>query len=124
MAGILSGAELFIVRNDRDKRKLWDALRATPLPWRITVRSMQRRSRTSEQNRRYFVLCSYVSQHTGHTTLEVHDAFKLMFIGPNMEHPEDAPTTTLMAASTFSEFVERCTAFSITELEIPIPDDF
>lgn len=124
MAANLSGAELFIVRSEKDKRKLWDALKDTPLPWRITVRSMQKRPRTTEQNRRYFLLCSYVAQHTGHTILEVHEAFKLMFLGPNHEYPEDAPTTTLMPVSTFSDYVESCTAFAISDLNTPIPDDF
>ena len=124
MAVNLSGAELFLVRSEKDKRKLWDALKATPLPWRITVRSMVKKPRTTDQNRRYFLLCSYVAQHTGHTILEVHEAFKQMFLGPNHEYPEDSPTTTLMPIASFADYCECCTAFAIVDLNVPIPTDF
>lgn len=117
-------AELFIIRNDADKRKLYDAMRATPLPWRITLRSIPKRERTHDQLKRYFVLCEYVANYTGHTKMEVHYAFKQLFLPKNWEHPSDEPTTSYMPTYAFNEYVEQCLAYSIFELNVLVPDEF
>lgn len=125
--GNLAGANLFIIRSERDKRKLWDALKATSLPWRVTVRTTTKSTRSPDFNRFYWgVLLAKVAEFTGHTKDEVHHSFKERLLPLNPEIPDSEPTTSNLDSDAFGDYVEWCRALALTELGILIesPTDF
>lgn len=87
----------------------------------------KRRRRTLPQNRWYQgVILQLMSEKTGSTQDELHEAMKTMFnikiitIGKRVVAIPG--TTTTMNTADFSEFIERVRAFAASELNLDIPD--
>lgn len=60
--------------------------------------------RTDAQNRYYWVMLTIISHDTGHTTDELHDVFKMMFLG--LDYNWNITTTTKTIES-FTNYVEK-----------------
>lgn len=86
----------------------------------------KKRERTLRQNSYLWgVVYAYISEHTGHSAEELHDAFKQMFLGRNFitmgdKEIEVTKTSTTLTAEEFGEFVDRIIEFAGT-LSIAIP---
>lgn len=90
-------------------------------------------TRSLAQNAYYHgVVLRLISEHTGHTSDELHEFFKLKFNAKPMtfvnEHGEIVDeeriglTTTKLNKITFGEFVEKVRQFAAEELHLNIPD--
>jgi hypothetical protein len=93
---------------------------------RITV-SKAERPRSNPQNRFYWgCVLTMIAAETGHTTEELHEAFKAMLL-PRCQvtvagrEVEIAKSTTDLSTGEMEDYLERVRAFAATELGMTIP---
>jgi hypothetical protein len=83
-----------------------------------------KKKRSNPQNSYYWgVVLNLISQKTGHTQDELHDAFARKYLRRYNRHGlEFIQSTTDLTTVEFSEYVEQIKRFAAIELDIVIPD--
>lgn len=89
-------------------------------PWEIRVKQY-RPKRSTEQNAFLWAIYTEMAKETGHTTEELHEICKAMFLPPRFveignETVQVPATSAGLDKQQFSEFLERVQAFATSEL--------
>jgi hypothetical protein len=114
-----SDGKLTLVNPERFRRALRGLLNA---PVDVTVRR-HRRTRSDRQHRYYFgVVVEILSEFTGYTSDEMHDALKWKFlqVDPGSSLPTVRSTTNLTTVE-FEDFLERVRMWAAADLRVVIP---
>ena len=103
-----------------------DVIRALPFdtPWRISI-SEHRARRSPEQNKLLWAIYAEITEATGYTSSELHEAMKRKFLPPRMvrvgkEEIEVPGSSRDLDTKEFSEFVEHVARFAAEELGIVV----
>lgn len=103
-----------------------DVVRALPLdkPWRIAITEYRSR-RTAEQNKLLWAIYTAMTEGTGYTSSELHEAMKRKFLAPKVVkvgtmEVEIPGSSRELDTKEFSEFVERVAQFASEELGIVV----
>lgn len=90
-----------------------------------------RNKRSSQQNRYYWLILGMIAEHTGHTSEELHEYFKLKFLPKQFEminkstgESEEVTipkTTTKLSIQEFADYVTQIESFA-AGLGLSIPD--
>ena len=103
-------------------------VRVTIEPW--DEEREQEYLRSEAQNRYYHKLLDIICEHTGDTHLDLHDKFKVKFLGkPYVLDDKEyivVPSTTSLNSKNFGEYLEKIFAFVGEEYEmiLPSPSDY
>jgi hypothetical protein len=84
-------------------------------------------SRSTQQNRQYWVWLAIIASDTGNNPEDLHEHFKGQFLPRRFvtlagKEMEVAKTTTSLSVEEFSRYLEQLAAFAATELGIQLPD--
>jgi len=85
-----------------------------------------RRSRSAEQNARYWAIIGAIADHTGHSKDEIHEYCKQRFLPPRVIEIDGqqvmVPTsTTTLSTAEFAAYMDQVEAWAATELGVVIP---
>jgi len=87
------------------------------------VLRLPKKGRSTQQNRYYFgVVVRLVSESTGYTTDEAHDALRLMFLSDNSRAIPTIRSTTALSTKEFEEYIEKIKVWAAETLNCYIPD--
>jgi len=95
---------------------------------RITI-EQSKRYRSLDQNRLYWRILTIIAHEVGHTTEELHEAFKLMFLpretvvigNKSIEIPV---STTELSTAEFKEYIDRiCTEAAEMDIVVALPGE-
>jgi len=82
-----------------------------------------RKQRTSPQNKFLWgVVYALISEHTGFTLDEVHDAMRLMFLRDEDKSIPTLKSTTSLSVVEMSRYWEQIRQFAAEKLDLQIPD--
>ena len=82
-----------------------------------------RKQRTSPQNKFLWgVVYALISEHTGFTLDEVHDAMRLMFLRDEDKSIPTLKSTTSLSVVEMSRYWEQIRLFAAEKLDLQIPD--
>lgn len=116
--------QTFILDNEAKRRRLIDLIAAIPLkhPYHVLIERYERH-RTLQANRRYWLLCERVAQHTGHDKDEIHDFFKEKFLGTRLieiagERFWARPSTRKMKVGAFNDYMRQCEQYAIETIGV------
>jgi hypothetical protein len=125
---------LIIGKGDEAQRKrvlgLIVALSLAKNSWRVTVeRNVHKR--TQSQNGLYQMWLDVIATHTGHSSTELAEAYKQMFLLPQLVDMGDGgeveirPSTTKLNVAEMSEYMDRIYAHATGELGclLPLPEE-
>lgn len=90
--------------------------------WTIEI-TERRHKRNAQQNRLLWAIYSAIAHATGHTTEEIHEACKAMFLPPQVvklgtKELEVSASTARLEVPEFSEYVERVQSWAANELGV------
>lgn len=113
---------------DRDKRKLFEALKMLKKePYLVTIEK-QKKKRSLSANAYYWVLMSILEGETGQDQDSLHDFFKTKFLQKRKvvfrqtgEECEVQGSTSTLDSFNFMEYIDKVRAFAIQELNIYLP---
>lgn len=91
--------------------------------WRITIQ-LYRKNRTTDQNSLMWSWYSEIAGYTGHSTDEIHELCKAMFLKPRQvsigDNATEYRTTTKLTTAEMSEYLERIRAWAATDLNLTL----
>lgn len=97
---------------------------------RVTVKIDKERKRRSDNQNRYYwgVVLKIVSEFTGYTSDESHEAMKMLFLKKHSEkgYPDTVRSTTSLNTSEMEEYLENIRRFAAEKLNgayIPLPGE-
>jgi len=91
-------------------------------PVEVTVKT-QTKKRSSSQNRYYWgVVIPLISESTGYTLDEAHEAIKLKFLRIHGDKLDSVGSTKKLSTKEFEDTMEEIRAFAINELSVYIPE--
>lgn len=118
-----------MLRPSMVQQRAMDAYLSTREGKAVTVKFTRPTStRSLNQNRYYWgVVLTIIAESTGHTTEEVHDAVKELFLPRKFvtlgnNEVEVAKSTTELTTDEFNLYLERIRTWAETELSIRIPN--
>jgi NinB protein len=110
-----------------------DAIRSFPDgPVLVTLKRVTA-TRSLQSNRYYWsVVVGAISEHTGYTPDETHEALKMLFLPKHLAYADDngevvrelviGGSTTRLTQAEFSDYVARIKEWALTDLNVKIPD--
>lgn len=111
--------------NERDLKQVAEIITTLPAgKWDIEVRKL-RDKRTTEQNRLLWAIYTAIAEETGHTTEEIHEAAKALFLQPEVlkigkREVTVSGSTTKRDVAEFGEYIERVQAWAVNELGVVV----
>ena len=119
---------LYKARDVRSHKEIGKALSALPEAEYVIEIKKKRQIRSLSQNRYYrFILTVIAGKISGHTTDELHEAFKLKFNGKMINFPKGGSqmiggSTAIMETDEFTAYINRVKLFALEEFGIEIPE--
>lgn len=116
-----------VIRNAEDMRRFVDWIQKFSLEKAVqfTVEAYKKKHSSSQRGYYHGVVVATVAKETGNDPEDVHNAFKEMFLTPDVVEVFGKPmlrrTTKPLGTVEYGEFIDKCVAFSHTELGIRIP---
>lgn len=120
-----------VIRNNRQRERLIEALVSRRLPFRIAIQDLYPVRSVDFNAYLWGVVYYYIAEATGHTQIEVHDACKIRY---NFRHDfkyskktgkwklvSKVDSTTATFSREFMEYVMRVRADAEIELHVTIP---
>ena len=112
---------------EEDKKKLFSIMKVLKGEHAVAIKK-KRAQRSSMQNRYYWsVVIGYISEETGYTKEEAHQAMQRLFLRYDKEMPNGqvetfVRSTTSLNTIEMTEYIESIRTFALSELGTYIPE--
>lgn len=118
-SGTVKSGKLMI-QNPEGFRSYLSTLEGKPIQ---LIARVARKSRSNNQNRYYHgVVVSLLSEHTGYTHDEMHDALRYLFLTDKTLRIPKTKSTTELNTVEFENYLESIRQWASTELSVNIPE--
>ena len=114
-------SKMIIVDSEQRRGRAMHILGSLPLkpPFQVVIEAYSPK-RSTQQNKRYWLLIEMVAKHTGHDKDEVHDFAKQKFLGTRTieiagERAQVAPSTRRLKVKEFKDYMDNVENWMITE---------
>ena len=82
-----------------------------------------RKPRSNQENRYYWgVVIKLLSEHTGYSEDEMHDALRMLFLTDKTSKMPTLKSTALLSTVEFEEYMSQIRMWASTELQVYVPE--